>query len=390
MRNEITGGEYSLETSLIHAGNQIDERTGAVNVPIYQTSTFRQDGLGLNRGYEYSRTGNPTRKVLEDLIADLEGGIAGFAFASGLSAISTVLSLYSAGDRILISRNVYGGTYRVLDKVFSRFGLRYTILDSEDPDRFEKSISDDVKAVLIESPANPLMSVTDIRAFSEAAHRHGVDVIVDNTFMTPYLQRPLELGADIVVHSGTKYLGGHSDLVAGLAVVKDQDKADRLAFLQNAIGGILQPFDSFLLIRGIKTLSVRMDRHVGNAMKIAKHLESSADVSRIFYPGLESDPGYAINSKQARNGGAMLSFELSDGHDLKRFFSSLKLISLAESLGGVESLVCHPSTMTHASIPKEIRENVGITDGLIRLSPGIESADDIIGDLDEALRRSRI
>lgn len=390
MRNEITGGEYSLETSLIHAGNQIDERTGAVNVPIYQTSTFRQDGLGLNRGYEYSRTGNPTRKALEDLIADLEGGIAGFAFASGLSAISTVMSLYSAGDRILISRNVYGGTYRLLDKVFSRFGLRYTILDSEDPDGFEKSISDDVKAVLIESPANPLMSVTDIRAFSEAAHRHGVDVIVDNTFMTPYLQRPLELGADIVVHSGTKYLGGHSDLVAGLAVVRDKDKADRLAFLQNAIGGILQPFDSFLLIRGIKTLSVRMDRHVSNAVEIARHLESSPDVSRIFYPGLESDPGYSINSKQARNGGAMLSFELSDGHDLRRFFGSLKLISLAESLGGVESLVCHPSTMTHASIPREIREGMGISDGLIRLSPGIESADDIIGDLDEALRRSRI
>jgi cystathionine beta-lyase len=233
------------------------------------------------------------------------------------------------------------------------------------------------------------MAVTDIRAFSEVAHKHGVKVIVDNTFMTPYIQRPLELGADIVVHSGTKYLGGHSDLVAGLAVVNDKDTAERLAFVQNATGGVLQPFDSFLLIRGIKTLSVRMDRHVENAVKIAKHLQSSPDVSKVFYPGLETDPGYEVNREQARNGGAMLSFELKEGHDLNRFFESLQLISLAESLGGAESLVCHPSSMTHASIPKDIREAVGITDTLIRLSPGIESADDIIEDLDNAIKESR-
>ena len=381
---------YSLETVLIHGGNQVDERTGAVNTPIYQTSTFKQDGLGKNRGFEYSRTGNPTRKVLEDLIAELEGGVAGFAFASGMAAITAVLSLYRSGDRILISRNVYGGTFRVLDKVFRNFGINYSILESEDPNDLERAISKDVKAILLESPANPLMAVTDIGAFSEIAHRHGVKVIVDNTFMTPYLQRPLESGADIVVHSGTKYLGGHSDLVAGLAIVSDEETAERLAFLQNATGGVLQPFDSFLLIRGIKTLSVRMDRHVQNAEKIAKHLESSGDVSKVFYPGLESDPGYHVNRKQAKNGGAMLSFELTEGHDLDVFFESLRLINLAESLGGVESLVCHPSTMTHASIPEDIREAVGITDKLIRLSPGIESADDIIADLDYAIRRSRI
>ncbi|MBE6526383.1 MAG: PLP-dependent transferase [Thermoplasmata archaeon] len=390
MNNTKTGAKYSLKTALIHAGNQIDESTGAVNVPIYQTSTFKQDGLGKNRGFEYSRTGNPTRKVLEDLIAELEGGVAGFAFASGMAAITTVLSLYRSGDRILISRNVYGGTFRVLDKVFRNFGIEYSILDSEDPEDLRAAITDDVKAILLESPANPLMSVTDIGAFAKVAHEKGVKVIVDNTFMTPYIQRPIELGADIVVHSGTKYLGGHSDLVAGLAVVNDEETAERLAFLQNATGGVLQPFDSFLLIRGIKTLSVRMDRHVENAKRIAEYLRASEDVSKIFYPGLETDPGHAINSKQARNGGAMLSFELKEGHDLNRFFESLELISLAESLGGVESLVCHPSTMTHASIPEEIRKAVGITDGLIRLSTGIEDVDDIISDLDNAIRKSRI
>ena len=390
MKRIEQGGSRSIETMLIHEGNQIDERTGAVNVPIYQTSTYMQDGLGRNRGFEYSRTGNPTRKVLEDLIAELEGGVAGFAFASGMAAITTVLSLFRSGDRILISRNVYGGTYRVLDKVFSSFGIRYSILDSEDPESLERSIGDDVKALLLESPANPLMSVTDIRAFSEVAHRHGVKVIVDNTFMTPYLQRPLELGADIVVHSGTKYLGGHSDLVAGLAIVNDAETAERMAFLQNATGGILQPFDSFLLIRGIKTLSVRMDRHVQNAEAIARYLQSSEDVSQIHYPGMESDPGYAVNSRQAKNGGAMISFELTENHDLNRFFESLELVSLAESLGGVESLVCHPSSMTHASIPEDIRKAVGISERLIRLSPGIESVDDIIADLDNAMKRSRI
>ena len=379
-----------IDTALIHGGISTDERTGAVNVPIYQTSTFKQDGLGKMRGYEYSRTGNPTREALEALIAELEGGYAGFAFASGLAAETAVLSLLKTGDRVLISSNVYGGTFRLLNQVFDHFGINYTISETDDPEAFEKDITDDVKAVLIESPANPLMTVTDIRAVAEIAHRHGLLVIVDNTFMTPYLQRPLELGADIVVHSATKYLGGHSDVVAGLAVVKTKELAERIAFIQNSTGGVLPPFDSFLLIRGIKTLGVRLDSHVANAEKAAKFLLDHKAVKSVHYPGLESDKGYEVNKRQARNGGVMISFELEDNYDIKVFFESLELITLAESLGGVESLVCHPSSMTHASIPEEIRKKVGITDGLIRLSIGIEDIDDILADLDKAIRLSEV
>ncbi len=383
-------GKWDMATTVIHGGIPIDERTGAVNVPIYQTSTFKQDGLGRMRGYEYSRTGNPTREALEKLIADLEGGTAGFAFASGMAALTAVISLFGKGDRILISENVYGGTFRVLDKVFARFGMAYSIVDTTSEEALDASFGDDVKAVLVESPANPLMTVTDIRMVSETAKRHGALAIVDNTFMTPYLQRPLDLGADIVVHSATKYLGGHSDVVAGLAVVKDKELAERIAFLQNSTGGVLGPFDSFLLIRGIKTLAVRMDRHTENAVAVAEWLSSNDAVKTVHYPGLEGDPGHEANSKQARNGGAMISFELKEGYDVPRFFESLRLIALAESLGGVESLACHPATMTHASIPKSIREKVGITDGLIRLSPGIEGKDDIIADLDRAISEAKI
>ncbi len=380
----------NINTALIHGGISLDERTGAVNVPIYQTSTFKQDGLGKMRGYEYSRTGNPTREALEALIAELENGYAGFAFASGMAAATAVLSLLNSGDKVLISSNVYGGTFRVLDKVFNHFGITYKISDTEDIASFEKDITDDVKAVLLESPANPLMTVTDIAAVSEVAHKHNLLVIVDNTFMTPYLQKPLDLGADIVIHSATKYLGGHSDVVAGLAVVKTKELAERIAFIQNSTGGVLPPFDSFLLIRGIKTLSVRMDRHVSNAEKAAEYLVNNKAVKNVYYPGLKTDKGYEINKKQARNGGVMISFELVDGYDIEKFFESLKLVMLAESLGGVESLVCHPSTMTHASIPEEIRKKVGITDGLIRLSIGIEDIDDILEDIDNSIKESKV
>lgn len=380
----------NINTALIHGGISIDERTGAVNVPIYQTSTYKQDGLGKMRGYEYSRTGNPTREALESIIAELEGGVAGFAFASGMAATGTVLNLFKSGDKILISANVYGGTFRILDKVFANFGLTHKISDTENIESFEKDITPDVKAVLIESPANPLMTVTDIKAISEIAHKHGLLVIVDNTFMTPYLQKPISLGADIVLHSATKYLGGHSDLVAGLAVVNSKELAERIAFIQNAVGGVLAPFDSFLLIRGIKTLSVRMDRHVFNAEKAAGFLQAHKAVKSVYYPGLESDKGYAVNKKQAKNGGAMISFELKENYDIRRFFESLELIMLAESLGGVESLVCHPSSMTHASIPEDIRKAVGITDGLIRLSVGIEDIDDILADLAQAIEKSEV
>ena len=377
-----------IETKLIHGGVDGDQATGAVNVPIYQTSTYRQAGLGENTGWEYSRTGNPTRAALEALIAELEGGVAGFAFASGMAATSTVLSLFKAGDRIIISSNVYGGTFRVLDKVFKNLGIHYSIEDTTNLETLETKITPDVKAFFVESPANPLLTVTDLSAVAQIAKNHGLLTIVDNTFMTPYLQRPLELGADIVVHSATKYLGGHSNLVAGLAVTSNKELADRLAFAQNAVGAVLGPFDSFLLIQGIKTLGVRLDRHTENALRIARYLETAEAVKKVYYPGLPTAQGYEINKRQAKNGGAMISFELNGNYDVRKFFKGLKLISLAESLGGVESLVCHPATMTHASIPKEIREKEGITDGLIRLSVGIEKVDDLILDLNSGIQAS--
>ena len=376
------------QTLLIHGGIDGDAATGAVNVPIYQTSTYRQRALGENTGWEYSRTGNPTRAALEALISDLEGGTRGFAFASGMAAISAVLSLFKSGDRILISKNVYGGTFRVLDKVFKQFGLGYALADTDDASALDAAIAPDVKAILVESPANPLLTVTDLAAAASVAKRRGILTIVDNTFMTPYLQKPLALGADIVVHSATKYLGGHSDVVSGLAVTNHPEIAERLAFVQNAVGGVLGPFDSFLLIRGIKTLAVRMDRHVANAESLAARLATHPEVSRVWYPGLKDFPGHDIQFRQAKNGGAMISFELADGKDHREFFRTLRLVTLAESLGGVESLVCHPASMTHASIPKETREQVGITDRLIRLSVGIEDVDDIWSDIENAIRKA--
>ncbi len=377
-----------INSLLIHGGTDGDVTTGAVNVPVYQTSTYKQDGLGEDRGWEYSRTGNPTRAALEKLIADLEEGEYGLAFGSGLAAIDTVLSLFESGDKLIVSDNIYGGTFRILDNVFKNFGITYEIVNTTDLAAVEKAIDDSVKAVYIESPANPLLSVTDIAAVASVAHKLGRLVIVDNTFLTPYLQRPLTLGADIVIHSGTKYLGGHSDVVSGLVAVKDKKLADRLYYLQNAIGGILGPWDSYLMIRGIKTLGVRMDRHVANAGKIAEWLEGSGYVSKVYYPGMKTDPGYETQKKQAFGAGAMISFVLDERYDYRKFFKSLRLITLAESLGGVESLVCHPASMTHASIPADIRKKVGIVDELIRLSVGIEDADDLIDDLKQAIEQS--
>lgn len=378
----------AIETKLIHGGIYGDELTGAVNVPIYQTSTYEQEIPGVHKGFEYSRTGNPTRKALEALIADLENGKAGFAFASGLAAITAVLSLFKQGDKLIISDNVYGGTYRVLNKVFSNFGIGFTAVDTTDISKIEEAITDDVKAVYIETPTNPLLGITDLQAVSDLAHKHGLLHIVDNTFYTPYIQRPIEQGADIVLHSATKYLGGHSDLIAGLAVVNSDELAEKIAFIQNASGGVLDPFDSFLLIRGIKTLGVRLDRHVANAKKIADALKESKDVKKVYYPGFQDHPGHDINAKQAKNGGAMISFELTEGHDINKFFRSLEIFSLAESLGGVESLVCHPASMTHAAIPKEVRDAVGITDGLIRVSVGIEDGDELVKDILQAIESS--
>ena len=382
--------DTSINTKLIHGGIYGDALTGSVNVPIYQTSTYEQEVPGVHKGYEYSRTGNPTRAALEALIAELESGTAGFAFASGLAAITAVLSLFRTGDNLVLSDNVYGGTFRVLDKVFKNFGIGFRLVDTTDTKAVEDAIDDTVKAVYIETPTNPLLGITDIKAVAEIAKRKKVLSIVDNTFFTPYLQRPIELGVDIVIHSATKYLGGHSDLVAGLVVVNDDSLAERLAFIQNSTGGVLQPFDSFLLIRGIKTLGVRLDRHVENAEKLADFLVQHPDVKKVYYPGLPAHPGYEVNRRQAKNGGAMISFELTEEHDVQDFFRSLNLISLAESLGGVESLVCHPASMTHAAIPKEIRDEVGITEGLIRLSVGIEDVQELQEDLEKAIEASRM
>ena len=383
------GNYRRMESALIRGGAFEDGQTRSVNVPIYQTSTYAQTELEGKPKWEYSRTGNPTRAALEALIAELEGGSAGFAFGSGMAAIAAVLNLFRSGDRILISGNVYGGTYRILEQVFAPFGLKYDIVDTADPEAVEAAMARDVVAILIESPANPLLTVTDLAMVAGIARAHGVLTVVDNTFMTPYLQRPLELGADIVVHSATKYLGGHSDLVAGLAVVKDAHLAERLGFIQNATGAVPGPFDCFLLIRGIKTLAVRMDRHVENAEAAARWLSAHPAVERVYYPGLPGAQGFEVNRRQAKSGGAMISFTLRPQYSFRTFFRALKLITLAESLGGVESLVCHPATMTRASIPRELRLRMGISDNLIRLSVGIEHVDDLIEDLKQAIEASR-
>lgn len=379
----------SFDTLLIHGGATTDPRTGAVNTPIYQTSTYAQSALGVNLGYEYSRTKNPTRDGIESLIAECENGKFGFAFASGMAAIGTILSLFSSGDCIIISHNIYGGTFRILDKVFTHFNINYKIIDTRDLDALRAAITQEVKAVLIESPANPLLNVTPLAQVANLCKEKGILNIVDNTFMTPYLQKPLELGIDIVVHSATKYLGGHSDLIAGLVVVNDEELAQRIGFLQNSIGGVLAPFDSFLLIRGIKTLGLRMQRHCENALFLANTLSEHSAVKKVYYPGLQDDEGYEIQNSQARGAGGMISFELKENYDYRIFFKSTRIIALAESLGGVESLLCHPASMTHASIPKDIRENLGISEQLIRLSVGIEYAQDLLDDIKQAIKLSK-
>ncbi len=377
-----------IESLLIHGGVDGDEQTGAVNVPVYLTSTYKQDGIGNHRGYEYSRTGNPTRFAAEKLISDLECGVAGFGFASGMAAITAVLMLFKAGDKVLLSSNVYGGTFRVLDKIFLNFNLEYELVDTTDIALVTAKITDNVRAILIESPTNPLMQVTDIQQIAKLAQQHNILTIVDNTFMTPYLQRPLSLGADIIVHSATKYLGGHSDLIAGAVVVNSTELAEKIHFIQNATGGVLSPFDSWLLIRGIKTLGVRMDRHLENTSVINQFLLKHVAIGKIYYPGQLNPIQADIQERQASGAGAIISFELGASYNVNKFLTSLKLITLAESLGGVESLISHPASMTHAAIPVAIRQELGISDTLIRLSVGIENVTDLINDLEQAILAS--
>lgn len=374
-----------LSTKLIHGGISEDPLTGAVSVPIYQTSTYRQTKLGQPGDFEYSRSGNPTRMALEELIAELEGGVQGFAFGSGLAAIHATLSLFQPGDHLILGDDVYGGTFRLLEKVFKPLGLSYTMVDSRDLAQLEEAWTDQTKALYLETPSNPLLKIVDIEKSAAWAKSHNLLTIVDNTFATPYLQQPLALGADIVLHSGTKYLGGHSDLVAGLATTNKEELAEKIGFYQNSIGGVLGPQDSWLLQRGIKTLAVRMEAHQKNAETLANYLVAHPAVANVYYPGLDNHTGHEIAAKQMRGFGGMVAFELVDESKVAEFVEALEVITLAESLGGVESLIEVPAVMTHASIPKENREASGIKDGLIRLSVGIEDIEDLKHDLSQAL-----
>ena len=373
-----------IQTKLIHGGISEDPTTGAVSVPIYQTSTYRQNGVGKPKHYEYSRSGNPTRFALEELIADLEGGVKGFAFASGLAGIHAVFSLFQAGDHLLLGDDVYGGTFRLFDKVLTKNGLEYTIIDTSDLTQIENDIQPNTKALYLESPSNPLLKITDLEKSAEIAKKHHLLTIVDNTFATPYFQKPLDLGADIVLHSGTKYLGGHSDVVAGLVTTNNEELADSIAFYQNAIGGVLGPQDSWLLQRGIKTLGVRMEEHQKNAFRVAEFLANHPKVEKVYYPGLATHPNHTLAQAQMSGFSGMVSFTLKQDEEAIPFVEALQLFILGESLGGVESLVEIPSVMTHASVPKEKREAAGIKDGLIRLSVGIEYGEDLLDDLTQA------
>jgi cystathionine gamma-lyase len=375
-----------FSTRAIHAGQPPDPSTGAVSTPVYLTSTFAQESPGVHRGYDYARTANPTRTALQQNLAALEGGTEAIAFASGLAATHAVFSLLSAGDRILLGHDVYGGTRRLVDQVLDRWGLRRSIVDTTDLAAVRAALSEPARLIWFETPTNPLLCVSDIRAVADLARSAGARVVVDNTFATPYLQTPLDLGADLVVHSTTKYLGGHCDAVGGVVVTRDADLAQRLRFLQNAVGAVPGPLDCYLILRGTKTLAVRMERHCDNAERVAAFLARHPRVRRVFYPGLAAHPGHALARRQMRRFGGIVSLELDgDLERTRRFASSTRLFTLAESLGGVESLLDHPATMTHGSIPREERIRAGFTDGLIRLSVGIEDAEDLLPDLDRAL-----
>ncbi|GHV26944.1 cystathionine gamma-synthase [Synergistales bacterium] len=378
-----------FETLLIRGAFDVDPTVGALTPPIYQTVTYKQFELGVEQKFDYSRSANPTRAVLERRFALLEEGKFGFAFASGMAAITSLIYLFGSGDEILVPSDLYGGTLRVLDAQFKNFGVTWRIADTTDIPSLERAFSPNTKAIILETPTNPILRVSDIAEVSRVAHAHGAIVITDNTFLTPYFQRPLTFGADIVVHSATKYIGGHNDALAGLVVVSDEELAERILMIQKSIGGVLSPFDSYLLLRGLKTLALRMDRETASALAIAKHLSQHSGVDRVYYPGLESDPGYELNSRQASGAGGLLSFDLGEKYDIKKFVSSLEFFTLAESLGSVESMACHPATMSHASLSPEIRASMGISDRLIRLAVGLEGLPSLINDLDRAFEAAK-
>jgi cystathionine gamma-lyase len=377
-----------FETRAIHAGCEPEPGTGAVMTPIFQTSTYVQESPGKHKGYDYSRTHNPTRTALETNIASLEEGNYGLTFSSGMSAISTIIQTLSTGDHIICCDDVYGGTFRLFDKVLKRFKLEFDFIDLTNPQSLEGHIKDNTKIVWLESPSNPLLKLIDIGSIASIAKENNVLVVVDNTFATPFFQKPLKLGADIVMHSTTKYLNGHSDVIGGAVVTNDKGLYDKLQFLQNAVGVVPGPFDCFLVLRGIKTLAIRMERHENSAMKIAQFLENHPKVRKVIYPGLESHPQHELAKKQMAGFGGVITFFINGGLEAaKRFLERVKIFSLAESLGGVESLIEHPAIMTHASLPEEVREKIGISDELIRISVGIENVNDLIGDLKKALEK---
>ena len=384
-----TRNRPGFATRAIHAGQKPDPTTGAIMTPIYATSTYVQESPGVHKGFEYSRSQNPTRFALEACIADLENGAAGFAFSSGLAAIGTLLELLDSGDHVIAMDDLYGGSYRLFENVRRRSaGLQFSFVDLSDPAAFEAAIQDNTKMVWVESPTNPLLKMVDLEAIAKIARKRNLISVCDNTFCSPYVQRPLDHGFDIVMHSTTKYLNGHSDVVGGVAVVAESrdNIRDKLAFLQNAVGSVPGPFDSFLVLRALKTLPVRMERHCANARRIAEFLEAHPKVERVYYPGLESHPQHELAKRQMRGFGGMVTAVLKGGlDDARRFLERCELFALAESLGGVESLIEHPAIMTHASVPREIREALGISDGLVRLSVGIEDCDDLLAELEAAL-----
>ena len=376
-----------FNTKTIHGGQEHDKAYGSVMPPIYQTSTYAQSTPGGHKGYEYSRTHNPTRNALEKAFASIENGTYGLAFGSGLAAIDAVIKLLKPGDEVISTNDLYGGTYRLFTKIFEGFGIRFHFIGMENASKIEEFINENTKLIWVETPTNPMMNIIDIETTSKIAKKHNILLGVDNTFATPYLQQPLDLGADIVMHSATKYLGGHSDVVMGALVVKDKELADNLYFIQNASGAVCGPQDSFLVLRGIKTLHIRMQRHCENGKAVADYLRSHPKIKDVYWPGFENHPNHSIAKKQMKDFGGMLSFTTkgNDYNEAIRIVENLKIFTLAESLGGVESLAGHPASMTHASIPKEEREKSGVVDSLIRLSVGIEDIDDLIEDLKQAM-----
>jgi cystathionine beta-lyase/cystathionine gamma-synthase len=373
-----------FSTDCIHAGQEPEPQTGAVTVPIFQTSTYVQPELGRHKGYEYARTKNPTRSTLEANIAALERGKYGHCFASGMSATDTVFRLLKSGDHVIAGENMYGGSYRLFSRVLEKYGLQFSYVDTSNVDAVKSAMQPNTRIVFLETPTNPMMTITDLAACADIAHKGGALVVVDNTFSSPYLQRPIDLGADIVVHSTTKFLNGHSDSVGGAVVSSSDEIGEQIGFLQNAVGAILSPFDSWLVLRGIKTLAVRMKRHEENGVAMANYLAGHAKVKKVYYPGLPDHPQHALAKRQMNGFGSMISFELGSYDNAKKFLDRVRLCSLAESLGGVETLISHPVSMTHGSVPEEMRKRLGITPGLVRISVGIEDLEDLVADLENA------